>query len=284
MHNINALMRNPPPTRFLPTHALRSAPSALASLLLTGLLAPSAAMAVDRYEGSAYAKRDGELLYRETHFRYQDQGKPARLVLYTCADGTLFARKRVWTGAQPSAPDFEFIDARDGYREGVRRAGGGREVYVQANAKAAVQAQPIDAPANAVIDAGFDAFVRTQWAALAKGDKVTAKFLLPSRQAFLGVGIRKSDITPRTAQAADQLRLRMNLDAWYGFAVPQTTLTYLSRDRWLLRFEGIGTIRDRKGRNQEVRIEFPPRLLVTSAPRAELDAALAAPLQQQCRG
>ena len=70
----------------------------------------------------------------------------------------------------------------------------------------------------------------------------------------------------------------------YGFAVPQTTLTYLSRDRWLLRFEGIGTIRDRKGRNQEVRIEFPPRLLVTSAPRAELDAALAAPLQQQCRG
>jgi len=156
-------------------------------------------------------------------------------------------------------------------------------VYVQANTGATPRSRQIAYPANAVIDAGFDAFVRAQWSALAKGEKVTAKFLLPSRQAFLGVGIRKIDDAAGKAQAPDQLRLRMNLDAWYGFAVPQTTLTYLTSDRWLLRFEGIGTIRDRQGRNQEVRIDFPKRLLVTSAPQAELDAALSVPLQRQCR-
>lgn len=250
-------------------------------LLAVGLLAPAPALALDRYEGSAYSTRDGSLLYRETHWRYLDQGKQARLVLYRCADGTPFARKRVWAGAQPSAPDFDFIDARDGYREGVRRSGGKREVYAQANASSALRARPIGSPANAVIDAGFDAFVRAQWAALANGSKVTAKFLLPSRQAFLGVGIRKIEGVA-APKAADQLRLRMNLDAWYGFAVPQTTLTYLASDRWLLRFEGIGTIRDRQGRNQEVRIEFPQRP-TPGAKRADLDAALAVPLQRQCR-
>ena len=253
-------------------------------LLATALLAPFGAFALDRYDGTAHSTRDGSVLYRETHWRYQDQGKPARLVLYRCADGTPFARKRVWTGAEASAPDFEFLDARDGYREGVRRTGGKREVYVQANAKAPMRSRQLANPANAVIDAGFDAFVRSRWAALVKGEKVTAKFLLPSRQTFLGVAIRKVDATQAKAAAPDQLRLGMNLDAWYGFALPQTTLTYVTSDRWLLRFEGIGTIRDRQGRNQEVRIEFPQRLLVSGAPRSGLDADLDIPLQRQCRG
>lgn len=252
-------------------------------LLAAGLIASSAAVAQDRYEGSAYGTRDGKLLYRETHWRYLDQGQQARLVLYTCADGTPFARKRVWAGAQPAAPDFEFVDARDGYREGVRRAGGRREVFVQADAESALRIKPIETPPLAVIDAGFDAFVRAQWSALAKGSKVTARFLLPSRQTFLAVGIRKAEEVPAGAQSKDHLRLRMTLDAWYGFAVPQTTLTYRASDRWLLRFEGIGTIRDRQGRNQAVRIEFPPRL-VAAATRAELEAARTVPLERQCRG
>lgn len=253
-------------------------------MMAAALMMPTGALALDRYEGTAHSTRDGSLLYRETHWRYEDQGKPARLVVYRCADGTPFARKRVWAATQSSAPDFEFLDARDGYREGVRRTEGKREVYVQANAKAPMRSRPLANPANAVIDAGFDAFVRSRWTALVKGEKVTAKFLLPSRQTFLGVAIRKVDAAPAKAPPADQLRLGMNLDAWYGFAVPQTTLTYVTTDRWLLRFEGIGTIRDRQGRNQEVRIEFPQRLLVSGAPRSGLDADLGIPLQRQCRG
>ncbi len=273
-----------PPLMVIQRNEPMAAGHGLPILMAAALLMPSGAFALDRYEGTAHSKRDGSVLYRETHWRYDDQGKPARLVLYRCADGTPFARKRVWTGVQPSAPDFEFLDARDGYSEGVRRAGGKREVYVQANAKAPLRSQQIANPANAVIDAGFDAFVRSRWTALAKGEKVTAKFLLPSRQAFLGVAIRKVDAAQPKVPAADQLRLSMNLDAWYGFAVPQTTLTYVTSDRWLLRFEGIGTIRDRQGRNQEVRIEFPQRLLVTGAPRTGVDADLSVPLLRQCRG
>jgi len=283
MQTLTAPMRPLQSAAAMTTRGHQAARPAASLLLLAGLLAPAMASALDRYEGSAYHSRSGSLLYRETHWRYQDQGKQARLVLYRCADGTPFARKRVWAAAQPSAPDFEFLDARDGYREGVRRNGNRREVYVQANTTAPLRSRPIDSPANAVIDAGFDTFVRAKWSALSKGDKVTAKFMLPSRQAFLGVGIRKVDDAPVTPQPKDQLRLRMNLDAWYGFAVPQTTLTYLASDRWLLRFEGIGTIRDRQGKNQDVRIEFPPKLL-KSASQAELESALTIPLQRQCRG
>ncbi len=281
MQTLCDISRIPPPSSACRARLPAVVRAGARVLLCSALLSPATALALDRYQGSAYSERDGSLLYRETHWRYQDLGKPARLVVYSCADGTPFARKRVWSGAQASAPDFEFIDARDGYREGVRRTSGRREVYVQANAKAPLRSRAIDAPANAVIDAGFDAFVRAQWPALAKGGKVTAKFLLPSRQSFLGVGIRKVDAA--AAASADELRLRMNLDAWYGFAVPETTLTYQTKTRWLRRFEGIGTIRDAKGRNQAVRIEFPQQP-AAGATQADLQAALAAPLQRQCRG
>ena len=270
------------PTPHVPPRRAALSPSvhrAWQRLLAAALLAPAPALALDRYEGTAHSTRDGRLLYRETHFRYEERGKPARLVLYRCANGTPFERKQVWSGAEPSAPDFEFHDARDGY---ARACAARRQARGVCPGRTGAKVRSKHWPAGQrVIDAGFDAFVRSN-GLLARGEKVTASFLLPSRQAFLGVGIRKIE-APTGAQSKGQLRLRMNLDAWYGFAVPQTTLTYLADDRWLLRFEGIGTIRDAQGRNQEVRIEFPPRLRVASAPRADLDAALKAPLQGQCR-
>ena len=48
--------------------------------------------------------------------------------------------------------------------------------------------------------------------------------------------------------------------------------------------EGIGSIRDGRGRNQAVRIEFPPELYAASVDRAEVDTALARPLDGRCNG
>ncbi|MFD0737781.1 hypothetical protein ACFQZQ_00545 [Lysobacter koreensis] len=258
--------------------------SRIAGALL--LLGPSMACALERYEGLAYGKRDGALVYRETHWLYDDHGKSARLVVYRCPNGTPFARKRVWAAAPTSrAPDFEFIDARDGYREGVRSQGGRREVYWQDSSQATPRQRTIQMNTSSVVDAGFDALVRARWNALASGQPVAAAFLLPSRLDFLDVSVRQraAPPAPTTDPHESQVHLRMKLDAWYGFAAPQTDLDYLVRDRWLLRFQGLGTIRDAQGRHQEVRIEFPPKLLVRAANRAELESALNIPLQRTCK-
>ena len=249
--------------------------------MVLSILSPSPAFAAERYEGLAYAKADGKLAYRELHWRYEEQGSPTRLVVYRCPDGTAFARKRVRATADASAPDFEFIDGRDGYREGVRGGGDRREVFVQERRDAAPRMRTLRMGAGVVVDAGFDALVRKRWDELLAGDAVAAAFLLPSRFDLLGVSIRRVE---SAAGDAATIRLRMKLDAWYGFAAPQTDLAYRTSDRWLLRFEGIGSIRDANGRNQAVRIEFPPDLHAASVDRAEVDAALALPLSGQCNG
>ena len=75
------------------------------------------AEAIERYEGQAYGRDDGRLRYRETHW---SSGNGRRIVVYRCPGGEPFARKVVQPAGASAAPDFEFFDARDGYREGVR--------------------------------------------------------------------------------------------------------------------------------------------------------------------
>lgn len=62
-------------------------------------------------EGKVYALSDGHLMYRESHWLYDDDG-------------------------HPQAPDFELDDARRGYREGVRSSGDQRSVFVRASRSA----------------------------------------------------------------------------------------------------------------------------------------------------
>ena len=258
----------------------RPSPSARVSAAILVALshAATAAPEIQRQEARAYARKSDALLYRESHWRYRQDGDARRLVLYRCPDGRAFARKTVIERTTAQAPDFDFEDARDGYREGVRSGAQGRVVYVRAGAKAALEERPLAVPAAGVIDAGFDASVRLHWATLQGGSAVTQPFLLPSRMAFMpvrldpGPSLRWNGIPAR--------RMTMRLDRWYGFVAPTMQLTYASEDRRLLEFAGIATIRDADGRHQDVRIVFPQPAV--SADERALQAALATPLVTQC--
>lgn len=251
----------------------------LASLLsvAAGLMPASADAAVTN-EGTAYRLDGGTAAYREIHMLFASGGAPARLVLYRCMNGAPFARKIMIERAGEMTPDFDFVDGRTGYREGVRTTARGREVYWQKSATAVEKAKSLAIPANAVIDAGFDSMIRTHWAELGSGNSISANFLLPSALRFLKVNIEqvKGDPVPGV------IHLRMKLDTWYGFAAPDTDLYYRSSDQRLLRFKGIGTIRDTRGRNQAVRIEFPDGLQGHQTNASEIAAARRLPLTGRC--
>jgi hypothetical protein len=258
----------PTPIAPAPLARARLAP---ATLLLCsamfGMAAPARAML--HYEGLAYAPDGQQLLYRESHW-VRDDG--TRLVLYRCADGSAFARKRVDGG---SAPDFELVDARSGYREGVRRAGSGRAMFSQ---RAGQPERSAPLPATAVpllIDAGFDAYLRTHWDALRQGTPQRIAFALPS-----GLRTLEFQIKP-AAGDADVQRYTLSVDAWYGGVLPNIAVAYARRDRRLLEFRGIGNVRDARGRYAQVRIAFPERLRGQADDRA-WNQALQQPLVAQC--
>ena len=249
---------------------------ALASSAIAGSAMANDAPAggVVRYVGEA---RDpgGRLLYREAHYLDTRTVTPRRVVLYQCADGRAFARKTV-DGGGP-APAFAFLDARDGYQEGVRTQAGTREVFWQEGKAAPLKRAAVAKTGATVFDAGFDAYVREQFPTLQQGKSVRARFLIPSRQSAIGVSVK-----PVAGAPAGHLDLKTRLDAWYGFALPELKLRYRVADRRLMRFEGIGTIRDGKGGHGKLRIDFAQPAVAIEA--AEMQRIRELPLGGACGG
>jgi hypothetical protein len=242
--------------------------------------AGSAPLPIERYIGTAYPRGGSKVLYREAHFVYQAQGEQRQLVMYRCPNGATFARKLLHDSPASASPAFDFVDGRSGYREGVRSKDGTREVYVQEGRDAPVHTEKLPKVSGAVIDAGFDTYVRAHWDMLGKAT-ATMEFLVPSRLRFMKIRLSSSAIALDTGEPAR--RLRMQLDTWYGFVLPEIDLNYSLSDRRLRQFEGIGSIRDDQGRNQNLRIEFPEGARENNVPQTELDEALAAPLVGRCR-
>lgn len=237
-------------------------------LALLGLCLP-AAHAANRFAGDAVPRGGGPVLYREIH--YVDG--PRHVVSYQCPDGTPFARKVLQAHDDMAQPDLVYEDAREDFHESVKAVGNRIEIRVK-RAGAAEDARTIDVPKGAVIDAGFDPYIRSHWASLDTG--VSVPYLVPSRFRFYDIRITGG----RTTQG--QRQLAMKLDAWYAFAAPTITVTYGADDHRILRYEGKGTVRNANGKSSDVRIDFPPSGRTTGLPSSALDDALKAPLAKAC--
>jgi hypothetical protein len=242
----------------------------IAAVLLVLVAQP--AFAAETWIGDATPTDGGAPPYREIHYLLDGE----RLVVYSCPDGRPFARKTISEGGDAQAPDFSMLDARWGYREGVRGNGKAREIFVQRAPDQPEKSAPLDLPADGVIDAGFDTYARLHWDALARGDSLRFKFLVPSKRTFYAFDLSRVDAD----SDATHLTLRLALGTWYAFLAPHIDVTYDRHTRRLLRFAGMSNIRDEKLRNLDVHIEFPQAPV--AATKEQVDAARSAPLTKSC--
>ena len=255
-----------------------------ASLLLvaTGVLSGPgvAARAAQYYRGYAYTADDHRLLYTESHWLYEEQGVSRRLVIYACPDGQAFVRKWVDTGPGSAIPDVDMFDARTGYREGVRTHAGQREVYVQSDATASEKHALIAPPQNAVIDAGFDAFVREHWDALSGPGVQPLPFLILSQLHFVDFSARKLRDEGGDGQGVRWFRLQ--LAGWYAFVLPHIDVAYDAQTHELYQYRGLSNIRGAGNRNLNVTIEFPPAERRHDVAQTEVQGASGMPLTGHC--
>lgn len=235
---------------------------------------------VFEYEGRAYAIGENRLLYRETHFLFEENGQRHRFVLYRCPTGEVFARKQVAYGDRPLAPAFELFDRRVGYREGLRRgADGSLEVFFTKAWSGRARRATLADSAELVADAGFDEFVRQQWETLAREGQVELLFLVPSRLAAWRFHVTRLG-SERLSDGSTGSRFRLALTGLFALFTPSIEVLYRDRDRWLLRYEGITNIRDRRGRNLSARIEFDAE--TRTVDRNRLEQARSSPLVSDC--
>lgn len=243
------------------------------------LCLPHAALAAPwlRSEGVATSAQ-GDLLYREVHWRREATEGAERWVLYQCPDGQPFARKHLPASADPQARSYTLEDRRSGQRAQVEVGSGTVSITWKEDAASPLRQRRLELPPGAVIDAGFDAAVRLHWPALMRGERITLPFLVPGRQRYFPVQVRRT--RPLRWQGIDAQSIEVSLDTWYGGIAPRLSLAYASRDRRLLEFRGTSNLRDPRGAYPQVTVRFG----AAPAERAanEWQRAWAQPLVDRC--
>ena len=222
------------------------------------------------YSGTATALHSSKFLYGERHVVQYRAGRiAARVVLYTCADGSAFARKAVQY-VDPIAPDFQLDDAANGMLEGIRSAPNGRAVFFRASRSGTEKSGPLPRDAGLVADAGFDEFVRANWQRLMSDKTLSMPFLVPSRLNDYGFQVQhvRSEVTAGTP--AEVFRLR--LGGIWGWFLPGIDVYYSAADHVLVRYVGLSDLRDASGDNFKTEILFPPQERTAAAEQNMRDA------------
>ncbi len=206
------------------------------------------------YSASAFALDSDELLYVERHVETWRQGRLAeREVRYEDPAGELIAEKLVRYGESPEAPSFEMTHFRLGLREGAEV--GGEEVELFSGpATRRQQARTVPKPAGAVIDAGFDAFMRENFADIVEGERLEFDFAVPAIGRFFKFRLVPEGrleyegtraLLVKMKPASRLLRLVVDpIDLVYGL------------DGRLLEFRGLANVSDPDGDRYKARIVF----------------------------
>lgn len=231
------------------------------------------------YTGVAYDPETSRVRYREEHWLMGNGTARQRLVLYRCPDGRPFARKLVRYTGTAWAPAFEYEDARSAYREGVTVAGERLTVTVSRDAGKSARAGSVDLHADTVVDAGFDDFVKAHWSAVSNPKGRTVRFVVPSRMDDLRLVIRPDDASTGSPSVR---HFRMTLDGWLGALAPAVSLAYTEADHRLIGFEGPSNVKSDEGKNQKVRIVFPPSDDRPAVSLDEIASLMASPLVTTC--
>lgn len=242
-------------------------------------LAAGAPEPLSRFEGTARSATNGRVLYRELHFvRRLDARVVKRTVFYTCDDGRPFARKDL-DYADPLIPDLDMTDARAGTRTTVLRDGSEHVITNTATSGKAPRVFRFSAEKDLVVDAGFNELLLRRWDALVSGQEVTFRIVL------LGSGsihTLKARSVGRTIIAGEEREhFQVALGGLLGLIAPAIDVWYANNGHGLRLYQGVSNLRDERGKEMNVAIEFPPATL-RAATEAEWQATAALPLVRSC--
>lgn len=177
--------------------------------------------------GEATDPDTGNTIYLEHYYCSEDSLKCS--VFYLRPNREVIASKELDYASNLKAPALTFRDYRLD-----------REISIR------------DPDTNAVVDAGFDNFVRLQWQDLAGGEEIKFPFRLVDREDPIKMRASKTE-----GCEDGKLCLEIELDSWLlGNFVDPIQLTYEKGSQRLLRFQGISNLKNDQGRSQTVEIRY----------------------------
>ncbi len=209
------------------------------------------------FQGLAYDRKSGDFLYTEEHEQLWDGSRlVSARVTYRAPNGTVMATKTLDFANGSERPTFRMDDSRDGYVEGVSVRSTEIELFQRDKRDAELERATMPRPAELVVDAGFNYFMRNHWDAIARGETLAFDFAAPTRldtYRFQARRVGERDLAGRPAMVV-AVELATPLVRWL---LDPITLTYDRETHELLEWQGISNLDDDSDQPFDARIVFP---------------------------
>ncbi len=177
-------------------------------------------------------------------------------VEYRQPDGSLLSIKKLHHGSHPQRPSFRQRNLLTGRLIDVKTSSRGVTLQYRAGEGEPLLSSDLPLPDNAVVDAGFDVFVRQNFEALNAGQRMVFSFLLPTRQRFVSLAIREQacDADMELGQrVCFVIRPESRLLSWFTTPI---VLQYDLEERRLTGFRGLSNLLDARGEGMSVNIQY----------------------------
>jgi hypothetical protein len=229
--------------------------------------------------GYAYDLETNELVYTEHHTYINTL---LHEVHYKETSGDVFATKEIDYKHSYFAPDFIQQNSRNGEKIDIKRKSQRDDedsieyrIQYQENSKKDLQKETIEYSPKLIIDAGFDHFIPQNWQALNDGKKLTIDYLIPSRQDYYELTIKKETCKTKSRFKANN-QPSSGFESEHCFSISassffiglfssQLELTYGKKkdsegnnrnNIKLISFQGRSNISDSEGNYQDVNIVY----------------------------
>ena len=225
-----------------------------------GLTAP-AAQAVEgtrvvRFQAKAYDLNSGRYLYSEHHAEHWRGDRHIfSEVHYKRGSRTLVFKRITFQGSRV-APDYRMKDYRSGYEEGLVKLGAGKvRMVARRSSKKALEEKVVPLPRPAVVDGGFDYFVRLNWSELVSGRTLYVNFAVPIELDYFKFKIRKTGDATVNGRPAHRFEFSI-ASRFLAMFAESIQVDYDKANRRLLQYRGISNINDQEGKSHRTRIIF----------------------------
>ncbi|WP_439133340.1 hypothetical protein [Pseudomaricurvus sp.] len=214
--------------------------------------------------GEARDIESNNLLYRE-FYTLDERGLP-RKVEYRLPDDRLLATKALQfnQSGEPSELTFPSVDHQNllnGRLMEVQGDGDPITVRYRESQRDPIEEASLPRKPQAVVDAGFDEFVRQNWDRLMSGERLTMNFLMPSRLDYVALQLRHRTLPSDRDEGSNQA-IWIQATPANGFLrlfVDPIDLYYQRDSRRLIRYSGISNLMDPSGSSMTVDIRYQYR-------------------------
>ncbi len=210
---------------------------------------------IDSYRGIAYEKGKKKPIYSEVFEDKFDNGRHVETTTrYYNPENKLIAIRSLDFSKSRFAPDFKTEDLRTGYLEGAERNGSVIRLFLRKDRNSVTEERSIQVPEPAVVDGGFNQFMKCNWKSLEGGEAIVFYFTVSSKLDYYKLRAVKLNTTASSMTIKiepDQTVLR-----WVATPI---IVTYDLTTKRILSYEGKSNIAGDNGTNNIVKLIYPEK-------------------------